>query len=374
MSKAFDFAKSIEGSGSFDGLVIPSSSAAAAGVPGELRVNNGVVERWSDTDFVPQWRAIDEDAQPNPFLYYLVIGGGGAGGGMNGGGYHSDGAGGGGAGGYRTNFGSGNISGGLSPVEAAFVPTMNTAYNITVGAGGNVSYTNGGNGGDSTFHTISSVGGGGGGYAASGSSAHANGGGSGGGGAGLNFASGGAGSTGQGFAGGGSNGSNQAAAGGGGAGAVGADARGTNGSSGGVGGDGIASSITGTSVYRAGGGGAGGSYGGSAQAGGQGGGGAGGGPTNNNPAPVPGTDGTGGGGGGTSAWTSQVQRYGASGGTGVIILRTVGGLVARFTAGVTVNGTTVTVNNTAVAGTSVGSDLLWIITAASSDTVTFATS
>ena len=154
MSKAFDFAKSIEGSGNFDGLALPSSSSNAAGVPGEIRNNNGVIERWSSTDFIPRWRPIDEDAVTVPIIHFLVIAGGGAGGGEGQ-------AGGGGAGGYRTSWGTGNVSGGLSAVENPVIITLGTSYPITVGLGGAGVVNNQGNkGNDSTFATITSEGGG----------------------------------------------------------------------------------------------------------------------------------------------------------------------------------------------------------------------
>ena len=366
MSKAFDFARSIEGSGSFDGLVIPSSNAAAAGVAGEIRNNNGEIQRWSTADFVPQWRNIDEEAQPNPFVQYLVIagGGGGASGRFSGAG---------GAGGYRTNFGTGNISGGLSPVEAAKTLTLNTALNITVGAGGaggTGTQNPGSKGGDSTFDNITSEGGGFGTASISNNTTAGGDGGSGGAsgdgsGSGLG-GPGGSGTAGQGFDGGrGCHvGSDWAGGGGGGgAGSAGTDCVVATRVAG-NGGDGLASSITGTSVTRAGGGG-----GGSTNTGGAAGSG-GGGQGNTGGAGGAGTANTGGGGGGADGGGDA----GGAGGSGVIILRTTAGLVARFTAGVTVNGTAVTVDNTAVSGTTVGSDLLWIITAASSDTVTFATS
>ena len=54
---------------------------------------------------------------------YLVIGGGGAG---------NPGGGGGGAGGYRTSFGSGNVSGRNSAVETPISVSAGTAYTVTV--------------------------------------------------------------------------------------------------------------------------------------------------------------------------------------------------------------------------------------------------
>ena len=86
---------------------------------------------------------------------YLVIAGGGGGG--------SDYGGGGGAGGYRTSYGTGNISGRQSSVESTLTLEEDTTYNVTIGGGGGGGGTNstsGGGGGSSSFHTISCSGGG----------------------------------------------------------------------------------------------------------------------------------------------------------------------------------------------------------------------
>jgi hypothetical protein len=168
---------------------------------------------------------------------YLVLAGGGAGAGgscVPGGG----GGGGGGAGGYRENYPSPAIAG---------LSIAATTYPIVVGAGGATpsGRTSGNPGSPSVFSTITSAGGGGGGKDPSNSGLP---GGSGGGGGGPS----GGGGTGnspptspsQGNNGGGSGG----ASGGGGAGAAGSP------SSGGIG---ITSSITGSSISRAGGGGSG---------------------------------------------------------------------------------------------------------------------
>ena len=226
---------------------------------------------------------------------YLVVAGGG------GGGYNQ--GGGGGAGGYR------------SGTDSAVIPATN--YTVTVGGGGAGGIYSPATiavaGSNSVFGSITSAGGGIGGRDGG---AGGNGG-SGGGGAG-NPASG-AGGTGntpstspsQGNNGGTGTTAGPAYAGGGGGGAsaVGANA---SGSAGGAGGAGTASSITGSSVTRAGGGG-GGSYT-TAGAGGTGGGGAGG----SQPAGNTGTAGTtnrGGGGGGGSFGT------GGAGGSGIVILK-----------------------------------------------------
>ena len=140
------------------------------------------------------------------------------------------------------------------------------------------------------------------------------------------------------------------------------------------GGDGIASSITGSSVTRAGGGGASGdsssctvtTMGG---LGGSGGGGMG--ASANSANGTAGTANTGGGGCGNLRNCSSSNS--GAGGSGVILLRTGSGVTARFTAGVVVNGTSVSADNTAVAGAAISgsTDLLWTVTAAASDTVTF---
>ena len=190
---------------------------------------------------------------------YLILAGGGGGGGVIDGG--------GGAGGYRASWGtgtdgSGGNSGGLSALETALSLNSGIAYSITVGQGGeggvgyNSTTNHRGHKGRSTsisgsdITTVTSDGGGGGiGFTS------ANGpdedGGSGGGGAASQ--AGGSGTSGQGFDGGASSG--DVGSGGGGAGAAGVSA--TAITAAGDGGDGLASTITGKSVTRAGGGGGG---------------------------------------------------------------------------------------------------------------------
>ena len=216
------------------------------------------------------------------YVEYLVIAGGGAGAAD---GSTTAGNGGGGAGGYRT---------GMLVVTAQ-------DYSITVGAGGSGALSaNQVSGANSVFSSITSTGGGGGGWYTSTPGAA---GGSGGGGAPPNAAGGAASPAGQGNA--GEAGSSNQGGGGGGA----AEAGGTDGT--GQGGDGLASSITGSSVTRAGGGGGSRASGG-ARAGGGGGGGAGG----NGGAGGDGTANTGsGGGGGVSGGAS------GSGGSGIVIIR-----------------------------------------------------
>jgi len=228
------------------------------------------------------------------YVEYLVIAGGGGAGNTSGGG--------GGAGGYRT---------GYLPV------TGSTAYSITVGdggAGGGI----GGDGDNSVFSTITSTGGGGGG----GWNGDGRDGGSGGGGGGRAVASGGSGTAGQGYDGAASDNHSTygGSAGGGGAGAVGQGNREKSGAGwnhGGHGGAGLTSSITGSSVTRAGGGGGGGDSGGEGGTGGSGGGGNGSG-SNHGPAAGTANTGSGGGGGGNGGGADE---GGEDGGSGIVILR-----------------------------------------------------
>jgi hypothetical protein len=233
---------------------------------------------------------------------YLVIAGGG------GGGKGSHGGGGGGAGGYRTSAGT---SGGGASAESSLSLEIATNYTVTVGAGGantTVLNTDGSNGSNSVFSTITSTGGG----AGAGSAAGASGGSGGGarGSSGAGFIAGGSGTANQGFDGGSSE-NDQAAGGGGGAGEVGESTSTLK--VGGNGGDGVQSDITGTSIYRGGGGG-GASTGSSPYTDGTGGLG-GGGDSNSQSGADSGTVNTGGGGGGSDAGAS------GSGGSGVVILK-----------------------------------------------------
>lgn len=213
---------------------------------------------------------------------YLVVAGGGGGGAAQAGVYDG---GGGGAGGLRCTV---TATGGGGSLESALSLTTQ-AYTVTVGAGGAA----GASGSNSVFSTITSTGGG---RGSAGTGTLAQTGGSGGG--SDNGNPGAAGTANQGFA-GSSNG------GGGGAGEVGGtDAVGE-------GGDGVATSISGTSVTYAGGGGA----GGGGKAGGTGGGGAG----NNNGVGTAGTANTGGGGGGSRAVSGSFA--GSAGGSGIVIVR-----------------------------------------------------
>ena len=279
-------------------------------------------------DTTQGWNADNiADNPPVAPISYLVI----AGGGGSSGGYQS---GGGGAGGYRNSYAS-ETSGGGGSTETPLNLTVATNHTVTVGAGGaggpsigsvQATTNKGGDGSDSVFSTITSVGGGGS-AAYWHSPAPNNIGKSGGSGGGAGPFSGSvvgdtraAGTANQGYAGGGCNGyaDPYMGGGGGGAGAVGDDA----GAAGviGNGGVGLSSSITGTATFRGGGGGGSGwssSY--NPGTGGNGGGGTGGkmwaGGTYT--APTAGTVNTGGGGGGEP----QQNTVGAAGGSGIVILR-----------------------------------------------------
>lgn len=254
---------------------------------------------------------------------YLVLAGGGGGGWQHGGG--------GGAGGYRSSV-VGENSGGGAAAEETLTLSSGT-YGVTIGLGGagtnsdvsgQYTGTKGGTGGNSIFHTITSLGGGGGGSYRANIDSAANGasGGSGGGGGALESGNtgcgygqlGGAGTTGQGYAGGRSS---YAGAGGGGAGGVGEVGCGSNPfGDAGDGGIGVTSSITGTPVARGGGGG-GGSYGSNQSGGSAGVGVAGGGNGGWSTAGFNGTQYLGGGGGGGGVY----GQFGGNGGDGVVIVR-----------------------------------------------------
>lgn len=232
----------------------------------------------------------------------LAIGGGGGGGGAD----TTKGAGaGGGAGGYQ--------------YDASFSVSPQV-YTVTVGAGGSggAARTNGANGGDSSFSTITATGGGGGGAANNNGLSGGSGGGAGGSNAGDH--TGGTGS--QGYDGGDSTAST-GGSGGGGSSAVGSNSSGT---APGAGGNGTANSISGSSVTYGGGGGGGGNDQAGAS-GGTGGGGAGG--AAGGGSGVAGTANTGGGGGGGSQQGGSVEGAGGDGGSGVVIIRY---LTSAFTA------------------------------------------
>lgn len=270
-------------------------------------------------DATQGWTADNIAIESTPLtINYLVVAGGGSGGSNEGGG--------GGAGGYRTSYGS--TTGGGGSAETALSLLTATNYTLTVGAGGTVAtpapYYQGGDGSNSVFATITSTGGGGGGTGISGQTPDiqlGRDGGSGGGGSrgGSSAIAGGAAvSPTQGYSGGTSaSGQGDSAGGGGGAGAVGTSATGGGGFDGG---DGLSNSITGTATFYAGGGG-GGSYSAiQVGAGGQGGGG-----TGINTGPIAssnnGVANTGGGAGGGGGSGADNIRGGATGGSGVVILR-----------------------------------------------------
>jgi len=231
---------------------------------------------------------------------YLVVAGGGGGGGGRGGG--------GGAGGL---------------LFSTAYSVVNQSYTVTIGAGGAGSTVQGANGNSSSFGTINATGGGGGG---SSTSTGSNGGSGGGGGDDSGGPrAGGTGISGQGFAGGTSNptGSRESGGGGGGAGAVGGNGVAGTGGNGGDGGIGLQNSISGSAVYYAGGGGGSSGYGTGALkgTGGLGGGGDGSQHSSNTGSDaVSGTLNTGGGGGG-GTYNDSTRTTGASGGSGIVIIR-----------------------------------------------------
>jgi hypothetical protein len=237
---------------------------------------------------------------------FLVVAGGA------GGGRGAD-AGGGGAGGYQTSLGT---SGADTSALSKITVTAKT-YGIDVGSGGTGSNTlgvKGGNGTNSVFDTIVSLGGGGGGsqLTADGTSQGANGGS--GGGSITNQTSVGQGTSGQGRNGGQGSTTGTTLAGGGGGGASNVGANGSD-NTGGNGGNGLANLLrTGSNETRAGGGGGAGRTA-TRASGGAGGGGLGG---------IAGTLGTagatntGGGGGGGGAAGSEA---GQNGGSGIVIIR-----------------------------------------------------
>lgn len=240
---------------------------------------------------------------------YLVIAGGGGGGAHRGGGA--------GAGGYRTNV-SGQTSGGGASAESSMTLSDVRDYTATVGAGGSASGTaqtdDGGQGSNSVFNGITSLGGG---LGRSDDEAGASGGSGSGSGGGAWGGTGGSGTAGQGYAGGSNSGANNygnSGSGGGGAGGAGLSSSGQWG----AGGAGVSSNITGSSVTRASGGG-GGSGNASSEPATAGGGGKGA-NTNDSATANYGTVNTGGGGGG-GAQTAGANAAGGQGGSGIVIVR-----------------------------------------------------
>jgi len=298
-------------------LLIEDIGATLA-VPQVVTINafSDVVTTISGTDYrVITWHSSGElfvNGAPLTGVEYLVIGGGGGGGGIGAPGR----GGGGGAGGFVTN---------LSVLPLVLV---GGSYLTVIGAGGATSTTlavPGSNGQNSSFHTITANGGGGGG--SRGTSAtpaeHNGANGASGGGASNGVAGitgvGGTGIAGQGFAGGAgaplgiSGGEPYPSGGGGGASQVGVTP--VAGGRAGNGGNGLTTTIRGTTETFAGGGGAG-DRGLSAGRSGFGGAGGGGNGAVSDVASTAGTANTGGGGGGASD-----TQIGASGGSGIIVVR-----------------------------------------------------
>ena len=278
---------------------LPIIDTGSTGVIGQIGINGEVPHFYSSQG----WQAVSGSKftpipPPSANIEYVVVAGGGGGGE----GYYG---GGGGAGGY--------LSSSLSSIESGSLFTIVVG---TGGAGATGQSADGANGTTSSIAgasitTIAAIGGGGG---ASRSSDPGADGGSGGGAALETSYGGGAGS---GTAGQGNDGGVGAGAygcGGGGASQAGFGESGTGNNDGG---SGSASTITGTSIFRAGGGGGGGWSGAySIGSGGPGGGGTGG-DGNTGTSPTAGTNNTGGGGGGGGGNGND----GAAGGSGVVILR-----------------------------------------------------
>lgn len=311
-------------------LTIPVGTTAQrpTGAVGMIRYNTttNTVETYNGTI----WIAVGDQSAPYTVDYLIVAGGAGGAGGQD-----SDyyGGGGGGAGGY---------------LSSSLSATPNTAYTITVGAGGagGASAGSGGatsspgvQGSNSSAFSQTAIGGGYGAQAGPNTSYPGGSGGSGGGAtSGTVTQSPASGTAGQGNAGGvGNSGAYPYGAAGGGAGAVGGNAQSVNqpGIGGGTGGVGLNWQSLGT--FYAGGGGGGGAgnttgNGADGGPGGNGGGGAGGSPSSRNG--TAGTANTGGGGGGGSGGpqgSSGTPGDGAAGGSGIVIVRYLG--VQRATGG-----------------------------------------
>jgi hypothetical protein len=293
-----------------------TSSTSYTFTSGQLTANSSYTFKVKATNAngVSLESAASNSATPLVFLSvdYLVVAGGGGGGGPHD--FSTKGTGGGGgAGGLRSTV---TATGGGGTLESALTLSIGTNYTVTVGAGGAGGKYRGTSGSNSIFSSITSTGGGGAGSAGGGERSGLNGGSGGGGGAwDGNRDDGGLGTANQGYNGGPGNQYYFSGAGGGGGASVNGnfvDAGGT----GGPGGNGVATSITGTSTTYAGGGGGGGSTS-TAGTGGSGGGGVG--ASGNGSAAGTGTANTGGGGGGGAVAASNYN--GVAGGSGVVILR-----------------------------------------------------
>jgi hypothetical protein len=225
---------------------------------------------------------------------------------------------GGGGGGYQSGGGGG--AGGVIYNNNYSVSTTSISVSIGGGGGGGANSSGASNGGNSVFGSLTAIGGGKGGTTTSSSNAQ---GGSGGSGGGSCYAfnagalAGGAGTPSQGFNGGSNIGTNDSSGSGGGGGASSAGGAAAANRCG-NGGNGISISITGSPVIYGGGGG-GGTWN-SAATGGSGGSGGGGNGGRGGTYPLAGTNGYGGGGGGGGA-NGPGYENGASGGSGVVIIR-----------------------------------------------------
>jgi len=235
-------------------LNLPKGTTAqrpSSPVAGMVRENtdDNVIEYYNGTE----WKQVKSEA-PAILVDYLVVAGGGGGGGLGGGG---------GAGGLRSTI---DYTGGNGTLENNASLIQSTQYTITIGAGGAGGSSSvrqqGGDGGNSVFANITSIGGGGGaGFNQNTPSSDFDGG-SGGGGANAsgtgNYIDGGDGTLNQGFDGGRgyrTNLSYNAMGGGGGALSLGTDGSGVNTSPiAGVGGSAASISITGTIIDYATGG------------------------------------------------------------------------------------------------------------------------
>jgi hypothetical protein len=320
----------------FQGFPSPSPEYNTSGQSVTL-VYSGATKGWIPT--------VDDDVTnevpQSTTISYLVIAGGAGGGSGTGGG--------GGAGGYRSAY-STESSGGGGSVETPLTILAGTVITLTVGAGGAGGTANGrgSSGVDSSITgsgvtTITSSGGGGGGGRASPFTGNSGGSGGGGSSASGGDSAGGSGTANQGYAGGTGRGgiTGQPNGGGGGAGAVGVTGVANQS---GNGGSGVASTITGSSVSRAGGGGAGETeFYGALRGTGADGGGNGGSNASGIYTGTAGTANTGGGGGGSGKNPGpNTGVAGAAGGSGVVILRM---LTSKYT-GTTTGSPTVTTSGT----------------------------
>jgi hypothetical protein len=240
----------LNATGADKGLKMPSGTELNRPTDATGQIRNNTNETSSGSASVMEyyngtgWKKLT--VKPLPYADFLVIAGGGSGAGASAGNEFWGGAG--GAGGLRTSYGS--TSGGGSSNESQITLTDGVTYTFTVGAGGNsqsITYGDGFDGSDSSIAatgltTITSIGGGGGGNNYQGGRV----GGSGGGGGARNNFLVNNGTAGQGYDGGYGNGA------GGGAGGAGNNGNWSSGS--GIGGDGLAVSITGSSVTYASGG------------------------------------------------------------------------------------------------------------------------